>query len=578
MLTENNILSALDDARKQVKEAEKRLDEEQNAINKEVALKRFDIYSTADLIEASNYLDRMLKSLVDFYFACESAMVSLDDYSRAGATNLSANTLHQMKDFFEETIDTFKQLKTSISADLNGMPIANSNIQLPATIDAEKILFFWTQYYKNHPDCGKDEWAIKKAKKKAQEDERRAKQKYYTHEDIMEHMRSLGYDANYKLLSEAIRYALSMGYLARNPSGGYIIDGDEEKRTIEYIEQEYKKRLDKAAQEDRQNQTQTIYQNAAPKVTQNFAPPPKKIKPKRVKKESQGKNKIQFIALIAVVAILFIAVAVLVTSYIIIPAAKYNKAVKLWEERQNDEAYAILETLDGYKDSEEIMDKIDYQRATRYIELNQLKKAYILLAKLGGYKDSREKMRQIEVEHPYYTMLLSEPGDVITFGEYEQDNDTSNGKEPIEWIVLSVRNEEVYLLSKYVLDAQPLNEKNTKDCTLDDWLKTGFSQNAFTPEANKAISRIDLLPKDYIKNYGLTMEQIQPKYTKYALAQNPYKGSASGLMWWLAPDSYSISLGKVAGPVVCEVGSYERNVCDVTDPCGVRPALWLFCD
>ena len=30
-------------------------------------------------------------------------------------------------------------------------------------------------------------------------------------------------------------------------------------------------------------------------------------------------------------------------------------------------------------------------------------------------------------------------GDIITFGSYEQDNDTSNGAEPIEWRVLDVQ-------------------------------------------------------------------------------------------------------------------------------------------
>lgn len=31
-------------------------------------------------------------------------------------------------------------------------------------------------------------------------------------------------------------------------------------------------------------------------------------------------------------------------------------------------------------------------------------------------------------------------GDTYVFGQYEQDNDLSNGKEPIEWIVIDVVN------------------------------------------------------------------------------------------------------------------------------------------
>ena len=45
-------------------------------------------------------------------------------------------------------------------------------------------------------------------------------------------------------------------------------------------------------------------------------------------------------------------------------------------------------------------------------------------------------------------------GDTVSFGSYEQDNNTENGAEAIEWIVLDVEGENVLLLSKYGLDAQ----------------------------------------------------------------------------------------------------------------------------
>ena len=48
-------------------------------------------------------------------------------------------------------------------------------------------------------------------------------------------------------------------------------------------------------------------------------------------------------------------------------------------------------------------------------------------------------------------------GSTVTFGSYEQDNDTSNGKEPLEWIVLSYQDGKSLLISKYGLDCQPYN-------------------------------------------------------------------------------------------------------------------------
>lgn len=44
-------------------------------------------------------------------------------------------------------------------------------------------------------------------------------------------------------------------------------------------------------------------------------------------------------------------------------------------------------------------------------------------------------------------------GDSILFGHYEQDNNTANGKEPIEWIILAIDHNRALLLSRYVLDA-----------------------------------------------------------------------------------------------------------------------------
>ena len=48
-------------------------------------------------------------------------------------------------------------------------------------------------------------------------------------------------------------------------------------------------------------------------------------------------------------------------------------------------------------------------------------------------------------------------GNIFTFGRYEQDNDTSNGSEAIEWQVLDVQGNNVFIISKYILDIKPYN-------------------------------------------------------------------------------------------------------------------------
>ena len=81
-------------------------------------------------------------------------------------------------------------------------------------------------------------------------------------------------------------------------------------------------------------------------------------------------------------------------------------------------------------------------------------------------------------------------GDVISFGRYDQDNDPSNGAEPIEWIVLDVKDGAAILLSQYVLDARPYNGLGMKitweKCSLRKWLNGTFLETAFS-ESEQAL-------------------------------------------------------------------------------------------
>ena len=82
-------------------------------------------------------------------------------------------------------------------------------------------------------------------------------------------------------------------------------------------------------------------------------------------------------------------------------------------------------------------------------------------------------------------------GDIITFGHYEQDGNTGNGQEPIEWLVLEVQPGKALLLSRYGLDAQPYNQEYVditwEKCTLRTWLNSTFLNTAFSGVAQGAI-------------------------------------------------------------------------------------------
>lgn len=93
-----------------------------------------------------------------------------------------------------------------------------------------------------------------------------------------------------------------------------------------------------------------------------------------------------------------------------------------------------------------------------------------------------------------------EVGDSLTFGRYEQDGDSSNGPEDIEWIVLETDGEYATLISKYGLDCQPYNEAfadvTWSDCTLRTWLNDIFLNEAFTASEQLSLQPVTLSNPD----------------------------------------------------------------------------------
>ena len=66
----------------------------------------------------------------------------------------------------------------------------------------------------------------------------------------------------------------------------------------------------------------------------------------------------------------------------------------------------------------------------------------------------------------------------VTFGSYEQDNDLTNGKEDIEWLVLARDENKALLISRYSLDNQPYSEHTEEvpweNCSLRKWCANGL--------------------------------------------------------------------------------------------------------
>lgn len=133
-----------------------------------------------------------------------------------------------------------------------------------------------------------------------------------------------------------------------------------------------------------------------------------------------------------------------------------------------------------------IIPNSQYNDAIAQLDSGNIVEAYEAFAALDGYKDSADKASSIYDRYKVEKLKAAKVGDYLFFGAYEQDNDTSNGKESIEWIVLDVQDGKALVISKYILDYKPYNTSKTdvtwETCTLREWLNNDFLSSAFSAD------------------------------------------------------------------------------------------------
>ena len=89
--------------------------------------------------------------------------------------------------------------------------------------------------------------------------------------------------------------------------------------------------------------------------------------------------------------------------------------------------------------------------------------------------------------------------DIITFGHYEQDNDLLNGKEDVEWIVLTnnYENREAILISKHILDCLRFNGFHVyatwETSSLRAYMNTTMLNDMFTENEIKCLKKTTLI-------------------------------------------------------------------------------------
>ena len=106
------------------------------------------------------------------------------------------------------------------------------------------------------------------------------------------------------------------------------------------------------------------------------------------------------------------------------------------------------------------------------------------------------------------------PGDIMTFGHYEQDGDLSDGTENIEWTVLDVQENSALLISRYGLDSVQYNteraEVTWETCSLREWLNGDFLCAAFSEEEQETI--IESVQDYYNMKLGVVQEDLADNF------------------------------------------------------------------
>lgn len=279
--------------------------------------------------------------------------------------------------------------------------------------------------------------------------------------------------------------------------------------------------------------------------------------------------------------------------------SKYDDAIALMGAGKYAEAIAAFEILDRYRDSQTrirecnaaILDN-KYNNAIVLLAEGKIINAYENLVALEGYKDSAGKASSIYDKYKIEKLKVAEVGDYVVFGAYEQDNNTSNGKEDVEWLVLKAKDGKILVTSKYALDCKPYNPREYNQswevCGLRMWLNNDFINAAFSSDEMSVIPTVAVREDTSPTHVGkVTQDRVfllsvaeanlylrsniskQCKPTDYAVANGAYVYRNNGNCCWWLRENRGMGFAYVQGE------GYIAENDSALNYISVRPALWI---
>ena len=273
-----------------------------------------------------------------------------------------------------------------------------------------------------------------------------------------------------------------------------------------------------------------------------------------------------------------------------------------------EEAKVAFAAAGDYSDASELAAQgCDYQKAKDLMTAKDYIGAYQLMVVLNGYKDvdmllstDENLLAAAEILHEEKIAPFKNVGQYVVFGSYEQDNNTQNGKENIEWLILDYDEtaDEVLLVSRYGLHSLPFHNTTVyptwAESDIRAWLNNEFINAAFTAGEQDAIAetklstarttlveggadtvdRIYLLSIEEYELYFASNAESKAAPTKYAVAMGAYQSDDCTVddmgccQWWLRSPSTDYFSASCVGIVGYLSGTYVHY-----DGLSIRPAL-----
>ena len=305
----------------------------------------------------------------------------------------------------------------------------------------------------------------------------------------------------------------------------------------------------------------------------------------------------------------------------------YEEGMEFFEKEDYDRAFArfqISGEVRGYAPAQNMLGvcyrdglgtERDFEKAEEYFRLSAdqgYTPAQENVASLSARDVPEETVESTISTDPVSTQVSAEEkkavipwaetvrvGDTVKFGSYEQDNNLTNGKETIEWLVLDIQEGKALLLSKYGLDCQQYHNTITssitwEECSLRNWLNNIFLSTAFSPDeeekiltttvtatnnsrfktsypGNDTTDQVFLLSDKEVDQYFLSDNERKCEPTAYAQAQGA-QVSGSGICWWWMRTPGRINSNAI---YVYPDGSVKYYGGSVNDSFTIRPAVWV---